>query len=67
MYPCDVISSAVKLMTDSYQFLFAHLKPASNFSIEYTVCKKSAKNSDAFSKSSRISFNLTQTFSVDTG
>ena len=31
--------SAVKIMTDSYQFWVA-----SNFSIAYTVCKKSAKN-----------------------
>ena len=47
IYPCDVISSAhysaVKLRTDSYQFWVAHLKPASNFSIVYKVCKKNAK------------------------
>ena len=35
--------NAVKLTTDSYQFWVAHKKPASNFSIAYTVCKKSAK------------------------
>ena len=58
MYPCAISSaasrdSAVKLITDS--ILDCILKPASNFSIAYTVCKKKKhKYGDAFSKSSSI-------------
>ena len=36
----------------------------SNFSIAYTVCKKSAKNVDAFSKSSGIYFKGSQVGSI---
>ena len=48
--------SAVKLTTDSFQLhcMGCTLKPASNFSIAYTVCKKSAKYGDAVLKSSSI-------------
>ena len=48
--------SAVKLMTDSHQ-----LKPASNFSIAYMVCKKSAKNMAIFFQSPLVYKHLLYT------
>ena len=46
--------SEVKLTTDHTKSGL-HIKPASNFSIAYTVCKINAKKyGDAFSKSSSI-------------
>ena len=46
--------SAVKLTTDSYKFLFAHLNLLVTFQLHIRLAGKVQKYGDAFSKSSSI-------------
>ena len=60
--------SAVKLMTDSYQFWVAHLNMRASFQSHIRFARKVQKYGDAFSKSSSIfTFRAINTFLSNSG